>query len=153
MTIYGTPGGTPLNMNPFQGTQPGSPVQATLQLANPAVGMFPPGSDTRSGDTIMASVSRASAPHNVKLINTLLGATPAGRALLEVMADGGAQGTSVNPGGGGFDTMNVSANGGGGTGAGGMNQDPGSNAGRSSQLATPLSASLIATATPAQYQG
>jgi hypothetical protein len=153
MTIYGTPGGTPLNTTPFQGTQPGNPVQASLSFVSPAVGLFPPNSDTRSGDTIMASISRATAPANVKLTNALLGSTPAGRALVEVLADGGAQGTSINPGGGGWDSMNISANGGGGTGAGGMNQDLGSNAGRSSQLATPTPSSVIVTATPPQYQG
>jgi hypothetical protein len=46
MTIYGTPGSTPANMNPFQGTQPGSPIGATLLPVNPGVGMFPPGSNT-----------------------------------------------------------------------------------------------------------
>ncbi len=49
MTIFGTPGGTPLNTSFFQGTAPGNAVQAALQVVQPGVGMFPPGSNNNSG--------------------------------------------------------------------------------------------------------
>lgn len=152
-------------MQPFQGTTPGNiTAGATLQLTNPAVGLFPPHSDTRSGDTITAAVSRAAAPANVKLTNAIIGLTPAGRSLSEALSEGGAHGTATRPTGtrdergffsvgSGFDTMNISANGGGGIGAGGSNQDIGSGAGQSLQLGSPTPSSVITTDSPAQYQG
>lgn len=165
MTIFGTPGGSVANMQPFQGTTPGNiTAGATLQLTNPAVGLFPPHADMRSGDTVMAAASRAAAPANVKLTNAIIGKTPAGRSLTEALADGGRVGTAHNPTtvrdergflsvGSGFDTMNFSANGGGGGGAGGKNQEIGRAAGQASQLATPTPSSVITTDSPANYQG
>ncbi len=69
MTIFGTPAGTTLNYTGFQGTQPGNPVQATLSPVIPGVGLFPPNSNNNSGDSIMASISRAATPANVNMTN------------------------------------------------------------------------------------
>lgn len=138
MTIYGSPGGTPLNTTPFQGTQPGNAVQATLQVANPGVGMFPPNSDNRSGDTLMASASRAAAPANVQVSgygvtsSSGTGAGIGGRAVLEGMGNGGANGTGFQAG---ADYMNSDSNGSGSLGAGGANQTEGPTSGQGSQVA------------------
>lgn len=69
MTIYGTPAGTPLNNTGFQGTQPGNPVQSTLQPVLPGVGCFPPNSNANSGDTLLAAASRGAVPANVNITN------------------------------------------------------------------------------------
>ena len=159
MTIYGTPGGTPLNMNPFQGTQPGNAVQAALQLANPGVGMFPPNSDNSSGDSVLAAISRGAVPINAQLTNALAGAgatTIGGRpnSAAERMAESGTVGSSSTIGGASsFHPMCNSANGGSGLGAGGMNQDLGANSGRSDSLAGSMPAKATAVASPANYQG
>lgn len=146
MTIYGTPGGTPLNTTPFQGTQPGNPVQATLQVVSPAVGMFPPNSDTRSGDTILASASRATAPANIEVTgygvtsSNGTGAGAGGRSLLEGMSKGGENGTNVQAG---MDTMNGDLCGGNSLGAGGANQTESPSSGQSSQVATQQPSSAV----------
>jgi hypothetical protein len=75
MTIYGSPGSTPLNTPPFQGTTPGNPVGATLQPVQPGVGFFPPGSNNSSGDTIQAAASRAALPMNALISNEGVGIT------------------------------------------------------------------------------
>jgi hypothetical protein len=140
MTIYGTPGGTPLNTSPFQGTAPGNAVQATLQISNPGVGMFPPNADNRSGDTVLASVSRGTAPANVEVtgfgLTSLAGIVSAGggRVLLEALSKGGENGTGLQAG---ADYMNSDSNGSGSLGAGGANQTEGPTSGQSSQIATP----------------
>ena len=165
MTIYSTPNSTPLTTSGFQGTTSGPAVNG-LQITNGPVGMFPPNSDMRSGDTVMAAVSRASVPANVKLTNAILGTTPdpSGRSLSEAMSEGGRVGTAAKPTtirnergflavGSGFDTMNISANGGGGIGAGGASQELGQAAGQASQLATPTPSSVITTAANPNYQG
>jgi hypothetical protein len=75
MTIYGTPAGTPLNQTGgFQGTQPGNPVQVTLQPFIPGVGLFPPNSNNLSGDTLQAAASRAAYPANTLITNEGVGA-------------------------------------------------------------------------------
>jgi hypothetical protein len=160
MTIYGTPGGTPLNnTGGFQGTQPGNPVQATLQLANPGVGLFPPNSDNSSGDTVLAAISRAAVPINAQLTNALAGAgstTIGGRpnSAAERLAESGTVGSNSTIGGtSGFHPMCNSANGGSGPGAGGMNQDLGANSGRSDSLSGSMPAKATAVSTPANYQG
>lgn len=139
MTIYGTPGGTPLNNSGgFQGTTPGNAVQATLQVANPGVGMFPPNSDNRSGDTTMASISRAATPANVEVtgygVTSAAGIVSAGggRVLLEALAKGGENGTNTQ---GGADYMNGDLNGGNSFGAGGANQTEAPSSGQSGQAA------------------
>jgi hypothetical protein len=89
MTIYGTPGGTPLNTTPFQGTQPENAVQATVQPFNPGVGLFPPNSNNLSGDSVQAAVSRGALPINTFINNEGVGnniTIPTGSAL-----DGGNQ--------------------------------------------------------------
>ncbi len=156
MTIYGTPGGTPLNQaGGFQGTQPGNPVQATLQPFNPGVGMFPPNSNNASGDSILAAAARGAVPANVVLTNTLAG-TGRGNSILERMSESGVNGsdsTIGGAGGGAFHPMCNSANGGSGPGAGGANDDLGANSGRSDTLAGSMPASVISLATPPGFQG
>jgi hypothetical protein len=75
MTIYGTPGGTPLNYTGFQGTQPGNVAQAALQPLIPGVGLFPPNSNNFSGDTVQAATSRAALPMNALVSNEGIGIT------------------------------------------------------------------------------
>lgn len=153
MTIFGTPGGTPLNTTGFQGTQPGNPVQGTLQLFIPGVGMFPPNSNNSSGDTILAAASRGVVPANAVLTNTLAG-TGRGNSVLERMSESGAVGSDSTIGGaGGYHPMTNSANGGSGPGAGGSNQDIGANSGRDDTLCGAMPANVISVATPPNYQG
>jgi hypothetical protein len=146
MTIYGTPGGTIRNTSGFQGTAPGNAVQAGLQIVQPGVGMFPPNSDNRSGDTVLASVSRASAPANVEVTGYGLtsasgvGAGSGGRAILEGLSKGGENGTGFQ---GGMDTMNSDSNGSGSLGAGGANQTEGPTSGQSSQVAAQQPSSTV----------
>jgi len=140
VTIFGTPYGTPLNTTPFQGTQPGNPVQATLSPINPGVGMFPPNSNNASGDSILASMSRGTLPMNVQ--GSGYGVTAAagtgtgsgGRTLLEALSIGDRNGTGGQTGIG--DTLNSDANGGQSLGAGGANQTEGPTSGESSQAST-----------------
>lgn len=140
MTIYGTPGGTPANMNPFQGTQPGSPVGATLQPVNPGVGLFPPNSNNASGDTVLASVSRAALPINVQ--GSGYGATSqsgagtgnGGRTVADALASGERNGTGIQTGIN--DSMNSDSNGSGSLGSGGANQTEGPTSGTGSQAST-----------------
>lgn len=147
MTIFGTPYGTPLNTTPFQGTQPGNPVQAALQVVQPGVGMFPPNSDNRSGDTILASVSRGSAPANALVTGHGLtssagaGTGSGGKSVLAGLSSGGENGTNLQ---GGMDTMNGDLNGGNSFGAGGANQTEAPSSGQSSQLAAQLPSVTVA---------
>ncbi len=159
MTIFGTPEGTPLNSTGFQGTQPGNAVGATLSPVNPGVGMFPPNSNTASGDSVMASASRATLPLNVHVTN--FGATSAsglgtgaagGRTPVEAIGTGDANGVSaafVNNGG----SANAGPGGGNSLGAGGFNQTNGPTSGESSQI--PASAPVTFVTIPATpvYRG
>ena len=113
MAIYGTPAGTPLNSTGFQGTQPGNAVGATLQTSQPGAGLFPPGSNNYSGDTLLAAASRGALPAN---------AIPAGYdnglpcgTVMNVCATGGEKGTCQSASNV-LNTMNISANGGSGPG-------------------------------------
>jgi hypothetical protein len=126
MALYNTPGGTPLNASPFQGTAPG--FNAPIQQANPGVGMFPPNANNASGDTVLAAQSRAAVPLNVQVNNfgvvgMALGpnTTPAGRSLAEAESRGWAVGTGAQ-----YQTNGGSANqapcGSNSLGAGGFNQ-------------------------------
>jgi hypothetical protein len=140
MTIYGTPGGTPINQNGgFQGTQPGNPVQATLQIVNPGVGMFPPNSNNASGDSVLASASRATLPLNLQgsgygvTSQAAAGTGPGGRTLAESLSIGDRNGTSGQVG---VDTLNSDLDGGNSLGAGGANQTEGPSSGSSSQAST-----------------
>lgn len=153
MTIFGTPGSTPANTTPFQGTQPGSPVGSTLQVVNPGVGMFPPNSNNNSGDTIAASISRGAAPANVLATNVGTRDTRPGRSLHESFADANAGGT-----GAGFTTTfggseNQGPSGGNSFGAGGQNQTNAQGSGAAHIL--PANAYVATPAIPAapQYQG
>jgi hypothetical protein len=161
MTIYATPGGTVANTQPFQGTTPGNSVAgATLQLTNPGVGLFPPNSDNHSGDTVLAAVSRAAAPMNAQLTNALAGfgiTTIGGRpnSIAERMAESGPVGSSstIGANSGSFHPMSNSANGGGGLGAGGANDDLGANSGRSDTLTGAMPSLSIGVSTPPNFQG
>jgi hypothetical protein len=129
MTIYGTPGGTPLNTTPFQGTQPGNSPGVTLTQLNPGVGLFPPNSNNASGDTVLAAQSRATLPGNVFVTNAGTHAA-GGRPLLET--EGRAGECGYNGSAGGFDSLNSDANGGAGPGAGQANQTEGPSSGQAS---------------------
>jgi hypothetical protein len=153
MTIFGTPAGTPLNNTGFQGTQPGNPVQATLQAVQPGVGLFPPNSDNRSGDTILASVSRGACPANVDVTNVGTRDSRPGRTVHESMADAKENGTS-----GAFTTLfggslNQGPAGGNSLGAGGQNQTNAPSSGAAHIL--PANADVKVPVIPAlpQYQG
>jgi hypothetical protein len=126
MTVYGTPGGTPLNTTSFQGTQPGNAAQATLQPVNPGVGLFPPNSNNASGDSVLASQSRGTFPGNV-LVSNAGKVAALGRALLETEGRGDAAGYAGSAGG--YDSLNASANGGSGIGSGQQNQTEGPSSG------------------------
>jgi hypothetical protein len=140
MTMYGSPYGTTLNNTGFQGTQPGNPVQATLSPVNPGVGLFPPNSNNASGDTVMASASRATLPLNAQGsgygVTSQAGAGPGasgGRTMAEALSVGDRNGTGTQVGG---DTLNSDLNGGQSLGAGGANQTEGPTSGEASQAAT-----------------
>ena len=153
MTIYGTPYSTPLNTTSFQGTQPGNPVGASLSVVNPGVGLFPPGSNNASGDTIAASISRGACPANVLATNVGTRDTRPGRAVHEAMSDANAAGTSTQLttvfGG----SQNQGPAGGNGLGAGGLNQTNAPGSGAAHLL--PANAYAATPAIPAlpQYQG
>jgi len=153
MTIFGTPGGTPLNTTPFQGTQPGNLVQATLQPVNPGVGLFPPNSNNASGDTVLASASRATLPLNLQgsgygvTSQAGAGTGPGGRTVADALSSGDRNGSGTQVGG---DTLNSDANGGQSFGAGGANQTEGPTSGEASQASTqqPMNTFTQPTAVP-----
>jgi hypothetical protein len=153
MTIYGTPGGTVANTQPFQGSSPGIAGTPILQVVNPGVGLFPPNSDNRSGDTITASVSRAACPANVDITNAGTRDSRPGRTVHESMADANATGTgpAIQTVFGG--SANMGPAGGAGPGAGGFNQTDGPSSGVGHIL--PANADVKVPAIPAapQYQG
>jgi|HubBroStandDraft_1064217.scaffolds.fasta_scaffold05232_7 hypothetical protein len=67
MTLYQTPGGTPLNSaGGFQGSAPGNPGVVPIQAPSPGVGLFPPNANGASGDSVLASQSRAALPANLQ---------------------------------------------------------------------------------------
>jgi hypothetical protein len=153
MTIYGTPGGTPLNTTPFQGTAPGNAVQASLQVVSPGVGLFPPNSNNNSGDTVLASISRGAAPANVLATNVGTRDSRPGRTIHESMSDANAAGTgpalTTTFGG----SQNQGPAGGNSLGAGGMNQTNAPGSGAAHVL--PANAYVATPTIPAvpQYQG
>jgi hypothetical protein len=153
MTIYSTPYGTPLNATGFQGTQPGNAVGATLSPVNPGVGMFPPNADTRSGDTVLASVSRGTFPANVDITNAGTRDSRPGRTVHESMSDANATGTSsaITTVFGG--SLNVGPAGGGGPGAGGLNQTNSPSSGDAHILPANADVKVPTIATVPQYQG
>lgn len=96
MTVYGTPGGTPLNTSGFQGTAPGNAVGATTQPVLPGVGLFPPGSNNLSGDSVMASMSRGSVPANTYVNNEGVGNNISIVDALSSGSDGGNAPSAAN---------------------------------------------------------
>jgi hypothetical protein len=154
MTIFGTPAGTPMNQaGGFQGTQPGNPVQATLQVVNPGVGMFPPNSNNDSGDTITASISRGACPANVLSTNIGTRDSRPGRTVHESMSDSDRVGTATALttifGG----SQNQGPAGGNGLGAGGLNQTNAPGSGSQHLLPTNAKVAAVTIPSPAQYQG
>jgi len=150
MTIFGTPGGTPLNTTPFQGTQPGNPVQATLQITNPGVGLFPPNSNNFSGDTVQAAISRGAIPANQLITGTGLDAR-GGRTVAEAISKGGEMGSFQNAYS--LETFNSDSNGGSGPGAGQANQTEGPSSGSTNQLATTTPSASVTTTAGPQFGG
>lgn len=138
MTVFGTPMGTPLNSTGFQGTSPGNAVGATLQPVQPGVGMFPPNSNNASGDTVLASASRATLPLNLQgsgygvTSQAGAGTGPGGRTVADALANGERNGSGPQTG---IDTLNGDLNGGQSLGAGGANQTEGPTSGEASQAA------------------
>jgi hypothetical protein len=139
LTIFGTPYGTSLNATGFQGTQPGNAVQASLQVVSPGVGLFPPNSNNASGDSVLASASRATLPLNAQgsgygvTSAAGTGAGSGGRTMLNALSDGDRNGTNAQVG---VDSLNSDANGGQSLGAGGANQTEGPSSGVSSVAST-----------------
>ena len=160
MTIYGTPGGTPLNNTGFQGTQPGNAVGAALQVVNPGVGLFPPNSNNNSGDSVLASASRAACPANAYVTNfgatSASGAGPggvsAGRSVIETLsvADANGAGPAFVANGG---SANEAAGGGGSFGAGGLNQTDAPNGGEGSIVPANAPSSVPTLASPNVFRG
>jgi len=153
MTIYGSPGGTPLNTSPFQGTSPGNPVQAALQVVQPGVGLFPPNSNNASGDSVLASASRAALPLNLQgsgygvTSQSGAGTGNGGRTVADALASGDRNGSGTQTG---VDSLNSDANGGQSLGAGGANQAEGPTSGEASQASTqqPMNTFTQPTAVP-----
>jgi hypothetical protein len=155
MTIYGTPGSTPINQaGGFQGTTPGNiTAGATIIPVNVGVGLFPPGADNRSGDTITASVSRATCPANVDITNAGTRDSRPGRTVHESMSDANATGTGAAVATVFGGSLNMGPAGGAGPGAGGFNQTNAPSSGVAHILPANADVKVPAIATPAQYQG
>jgi hypothetical protein len=140
VTIYGSPGGTPANTTPFQGTQPGNAVNNTLPGIPPNM-------------SVMAAVSAGLLPVNALFTNLGQPDTRPGRSALETFGMG--QGKGVNAkfqsvlGG----SANEGPAGGNSLGAGGMNQtnDPGS--GESTVAPHNAPATALTVAAQPVYQG
>jgi hypothetical protein len=156
MTIYGTPGGTVANTQPFQGTTPGSPIGATLLPVNPGVGFFPPNSNNASGDSITASASRATLPLNAQgsgygvTSQSGSGTGAGGRTILHALSDGDRNGTNGQVG---VDSLNSDLNGGQSLGAGGANQTEGPSSGVSTVASTQQPVNTLVLQAPATIYG
>jgi hypothetical protein len=149
MTIFGTPAGTPLNYTGFQGTQPGNPVQNTLQPTIPGVGLFPPNSNNLSGDTSLAAMSRGSAPANVNVGG--FGTPGSGNKPLNSMSGAGERGTGwafVANGG----SQNDGPSGAGNGNAGGVGQVTGA-VGEASIIPANVPSSVPTISSPPSYRG
>jgi hypothetical protein len=140
VTIFGTPGGTIFNQSGgFQGTTPGNAIGATIIPVNVGVGLFPPGANTASGDSVLASASRAALPLNAQGLGygvtsaSGTGAGAGGRTMAEALSIGDRNGAGMQVG---VDSLNSDANGGQSFGAGGMNQTEGPTSGEGSQAST-----------------
>lgn len=151
MTIFGTPGGTPSNTTFFQGTQPGNAVGATLIPVQTGVGLFVPGSNTSSGDTVLAAVSRGAMPINALLTNSGTKDSTLGRTIASAMSEGERNGHATSLG---VDMMNSDANGGNSFGAGGANQTEGPSSGTASQASGANQSAAVTLGSPVvQYGG
>lgn len=157
MTVFGTPGGTPLNTSGFQGTSPGNTVGANLPGIPPNM-------------SVMAAVSAGLLPMNTLITNYGQKHNPTqGRTVMDALVDvdSGMSAAFVQNGG----SAHAEANGGAGPGAGGQSQNPGIGAGCTDQLPANAPANLTgsggfissgvtvsggtppAVATPANYAG
>lgn len=151
MTIYGTPGSTPANTPPFQGTTPGNPVGATQVGALPAaVGMIPPNGDTRGAATILSQQSNGSLAANTQVTGAGVTAVT-GRPLIETQGRAGEVGSQTQAYG--VDSLNSDSNGGAGPGAGQANQTEGPSSGQASIVATFTPASSATLQSPAAFAG
>jgi hypothetical protein len=116
------------------------------------VGLFPPNSDTHSGDSVLAAQSRGAMPSNVLTTNYGTRDSRPGQAVLEIEGKGATNGAGITA-----TNSSLWANGGscGGNslGAGGMNQTDGPGAGDVAIIATNAPATMPTIASPAQYQG
>ncbi|HWX29587.1 MAG TPA: hypothetical protein VNZ53_19345 [Steroidobacteraceae bacterium] len=120
MTIFGTPGGTPLNTTPFQGTAPGNAAQATLPGIPPNM-------------SVLAAISAGLLPINALMTNYGQKHHPtAGRTVMDglVDVDNGVSAVFVQNGG----SAHAESNGGSGLGAGGHSQEQGVGQGCGDQL-------------------
>jgi hypothetical protein len=120
MTIFGTPGGTPLNTSGFQGSSPGNAVGAALPGIPPNM-------------SVLAAVSAGLLPSNALVTNYGQKHNPGtGRTLMDTIVDvdSGVSAQFVQNGG----SMHSEANGAGGLGAGGQSQIQGIGAGCSDML-------------------
>jgi hypothetical protein len=96
MTIYGTPGGTPLNTTGFQGTQPGNAVGATLPGLPQQPGLFPPNSNNQGGGSALDAMSRGTLPANTYVNNEGVGNSISLSTALSTGTDGGNQSSPTN---------------------------------------------------------
>ena len=151
MTIYGTPGSTPANTPPFQGTTPGNPVGALQVAALPgAVGMIPPLGDTRGPATLLSQQSIGAIAANTQVTGAGVTAVT-GRSLIEAEGRGGEVGSQTQAYG--VDTLNSDSNGGAGPGAGQANQTEGPSSGQAAIVATMTPAVSATLQSPAQFAG
>jgi hypothetical protein len=134
----------------FQGTQPGNPVQATLQVVNVGVGLFPPNSNNASGDSVQAAISRAALPATVLITNAGKHAA-GGRTVLDSMSGGDRNGYGGSAGG--YDSLNSDLNGGQSLGSGGANQTEGPTSGESSFVEGSAPVTFPTLSSPNQFGG
>ena len=126
-------------------------MQATLQVVNPGVGLFPPNSNNNSGDSIMASISRGACPAGVLMSG--LGVSGSGnKSVLSALSAAGQRGT-----GAAFAANGGSANygpaGGDSFGAGGLNQTNAPGAGEITTLPANAPSSIPVIPSPNNFRG
>lgn len=143
MTLYATPGSTPNNTSPFQGTTPGN-------TGGQAIPGIPPNM------SVLAAISAGLLPINAQASN--FGATSAsaanpgsgGRVLAAAMSQGNEMGNGQNGLG---ELFNSDSNGGSGPGAGQANQTEGPSSGQTSQVAAQYPMTLVTVPATPIFQG
>lgn len=150
MTLFGTPGGTPLNTSGFQGTAPGNPVGPAIQSMPGAAFVQGALGDVRGVTSVAALQSNGTLPHNAQITNA--GKVAAGgRTVLESQARAGEVG--YNGSAGGFDSFNSDSNGGSGPGAGQANQTEGPSSGQTSLVEAAAPGNAPTLTSPVQFGG